>query len=53
MEGVGDNGLVVGRAETKVILAKQPGSRNWTSFMETISVTGVAFIPVVIWKGKT
>jgi len=28
MEGVGDNGLVVGRAETKVILAKQPGSRN-------------------------
>jgi len=48
MEGVGDNGLVVGRAETKVILAKQPGSRNWTSFMETISATGVALTPVVI-----
>jgi len=53
IEGVSNNGLVVGRAKTKLILAKQPGSRNWTSFMETISATRVALTPVVIWKGKT
>jgi len=53
IKGANDNRLVVGRAKTKVILAKQPGSRNWTSFMETISATRVALTPVVIWKGKT
>jgi len=50
---VSDNGLVIGRAKTKLILTKQPRSRNWTSFMETISATEVALTLVVIWKKKT
>jgi len=53
MEGLGDNGLVVGSAEKRSIQKKFPGSRAWTSFLECISATGVALPPLVIFKGKT
>ena len=40
MEGLGENGLVVGSAEKRSIQKKFPGSRAWTSFLECISATG-------------
>jgi hypothetical protein len=52
MEGMGVNGLVVGSSERRSIQKKQPGSRAWTSFIECISATGKALLPLVIFKGK-
>jgi hypothetical protein len=34
MEGLGENGLVVGSAENRSIQKKFPGSRTWTSFLD-------------------
>ena len=53
MEGLGENGLVVGSAEKRSIQKKTPGSRAWTSFLECISATGVSLPPLVMFKGKS
>ena len=53
MEGFGANGLVVGSAKRRSIQKKQPGSRSWTSFIECISATSNALLPLVIFKGKS
>jgi DDE superfamily endonuclease/Tc5 transposase DNA-binding domain/helix-turn-helix, Psq domain len=53
MEGLGENGLVVGSAEKRSIQRKTPGSRVWTSFLECISATGVSLPPLVMFKGKS
>ena len=53
MEGLGENGLVVGSAEKRSIQKKTPGSRAWTSFLECISATGISLPPLVIFKGKS
>ncbi|KZL67132.1 transposase [Colletotrichum tofieldiae] len=53
LEGKGSNGLVLGRAETKSVRKKQPGSRAWVSIIECISAEGRALRPLVIYKGKS
>ena len=53
MEGIGDNGLVVGSVHNKFIQKKHPGTRAWTSFIEGISATGRSLHPLVIFKGKS
>ncbi|KAL2128698.1 hypothetical protein VTI74DRAFT_8819 [Chaetomium olivicolor] len=53
MEGQGSNGLVVGIRGRKAVLRKQPRSRQWSSFLECISATGVSLSPAVIFKGKS
>jgi len=53
MEGMGDNGLVVGSIHKRFIQKKQPGSKAWTSFIECISATGQSVHPLVIFKGKS
>ena len=53
MEGMGSNGLVLGRVGRRVTQKKTPGAKAWTSFIECISATGVALPPIVIFKGKT
>ena len=53
MEGIGSNGLVLGRVGRRVTQRKTPGAKAWTSFIECISATGVALPPLVIFKGKT
>ncbi|KZL80478.1 transposase [Colletotrichum incanum] len=53
LEGKGSNGLVLGRAETKSVRKKQPGSRAWVSIIECISAEGIPLYPLVIYKGKT
>jgi hypothetical protein len=53
MEGLGENGLVVGSVERRTIIKKQPGSRAWISFIEYISATGTFLPPLVIFKGRT
>jgi len=53
MEGMGDNGLVVGSVHKRFIQKKHPGSKAWTSFIECISATGRSLDPLVIFKGKS
>ncbi|KID59616.1 transposase, partial [Metarhizium hybridum] len=53
MEGLGENGLVVGSSERRSVQKKTPGSRVWTSFIECVSATGRALPPLVIFKGKS
>jgi hypothetical protein len=53
MEGMGDNGLVVGSIHKRFIQKKHPGSKAWTSFIECISATGQSLHPLVIFKGKS
>ncbi|KJZ69105.1 hypothetical protein HIM_11512 [Hirsutella minnesotensis 3608] len=53
MEGLGENGLVVGNAERRSVQKKMPGSRVWTSFIECVSATGTSLPPLVIFKGKS
>lgn len=53
LEGRGSNGLVLGHAEKKAIMKKQPGSRCWTTIIECISATGQILPPLVIFKGLT
>jgi 4-hydroxybenzoate polyprenyltransferase len=53
MEGLGENGLVVGSSEKRSIQKKTPGSRVWTSLIECVSATGRALPPLVIFKGKS
>jgi hypothetical protein len=44
--------LVLGSAESNSTLVKASQSRIWTSFIETISATGVALDPAIIFKEK-
>ena len=53
IEGIGDNGLVVGSVHRRFIQKKQPGSRAWTSFIKCISALGRCLHPLVIFKGKS
>lgn len=53
MEGLGDNGLVIGHTNRRFVQRKQPGSRNWTSFIECVSAAGDNTTPLVIYKGKS
>lgn len=53
MEGIGANGLVVGSSIRRAIQKKQPSSCAWTSFIECISASGKALLPLVIFKGKS
>lgn len=53
IEGIGDNGLVVGSVHKRFIQKKYPGSKAWTSFIECISATGRSLHPLVIFKGKS
>jgi hypothetical protein len=53
MEGLGENGLVVGSSEKRSIQKKFPGSRAWTTFIECISALGTSLPPLVIFKGKS
>ena len=53
MEGFRANGLVVGSSERRSIQKKQPGSRAWTLFIECVSATSKALLPLVIFKGKS
>ena len=53
MEGFGVNGLVVRSSERRSIQKKQPGSHMWTSFIECVSATSKALLPLVIFKGKS
>jgi 4-hydroxybenzoate polyprenyltransferase len=46
-------GLVVGSSERRFIQKKQPGSRAWSSFIECVSATRKALLPLVIFKGKS
>jgi hypothetical protein len=52
IEGQGENRLVVGSVQKRVIQKKQPSSKAWTSFIKYISSTGVALHPLVMFKGK-
>ena len=38
IEGMGDNGLVVGSIHKRFIQKKHPGSKAWTSFIKCINV---------------
>ena len=51
IEGQGANSYVIGTAKKRLILAKKPTSRTWTSFIEYISATGVYLPATVIYKG--
>ena len=52
LEGIGDNGLVLGAAEKNSTLRKQAGSRSWTTILECVSALGVALDPLIVFKGK-
>lgn len=52
IEGMGENGLVVGLRNIRGIQRKQPGSRNWTSGLQSISASGKSTNPLVIFIGK-
>jgi hypothetical protein len=53
MEGQGENGLVVGSVDRRIIQKKQPGSKAWTSFIECISPAGKALHLLLMFKGKS
>jgi hypothetical protein len=44
MEGYGINEFVVGHASRRFVQKKQPGSRAWMSFLESISAVGASSI---------
>ena len=52
IEGIGDNGLVIGSVYKRFIQKKQPGSRAQTSFIKCISALGRCLYPLVIFMGK-
>uniref|UniRef100_A0A8H7K3R7 HTH CENPB-type domain-containing protein n=1 Tax=Bionectria ochroleuca TaxID=29856 RepID=A0A8H7K3R7_BIOOC len=53
MEGIGDNGLVLGSSRKNWAAKIQPGTRYWTTMIECISAAGGHLKPLVIFKGKT
>jgi len=53
MEGQGENGLVVGSVDRRIVQKKQPGSKAWTSFIECFSIIGKALLLLLMFKGKS
>lgn len=53
MEGLGTNGLVVGAAEFRKAILKEPNRGSWMSFVECVSATGHVLEPLVIFRGQT
>ena len=53
MEGMGSNGLVLGRVGRRVTQKKTPRAKAQTSFIKYILATSVVLPPIVIFKGKT
>lgn len=53
MEGMGANGLVLGRAENNAKIARDSGSRTWVNIVECISADGKSIPPLVIFSNKT
>ena len=53
VQGLGENGLVLGHAAKRSILKKKPESRAWISFIECISADGRSLPPLVIFQGKS
>ncbi|EAQ88443.1 hypothetical protein CHGG_05062 [Chaetomium globosum CBS 148.51] len=45
MEGMGTNGLCVGRQETRVAIAKSPENRIWITIIECITAAGQSLPP--------
>jgi hypothetical protein len=52
MEGVGDNGMVVGESYRKSVLVKDHQKRTWTSILECVSGDGRVLDPLIIFAGK-
>ncbi|OBS20524.1 hypothetical protein FPOA_17809 [Fusarium poae] len=52
MEGVGDNGMVVGESYRKFVLVKDHQKRTWTSILECVSGDGRVLDPLIIFAGK-
>ncbi len=52
MEGVGDNGVVLGDALKKLSFNKDAGKRTWTTVVEAISAGGRVFPPLPIFPSK-
>ena len=52
MEGKKFNGLVLKRTKIRPLQRKKPGTRDWTSIIKYILVTGAIIPPLVIFKGK-
>jgi len=53
MEGLGVNGLVVGRAKGPPIPSKNPGRGTWMTFVECCAANGHLLPPLVIFRGVT
>lgn len=51
MEGMGTNGLCVGRRETRVAIAKSPENRIWITIIECVTAAGQSLPPLVIYEG--
>jgi 4-hydroxybenzoate polyprenyltransferase len=51
-EGLGYNGLVVGRRGIQLLQRKFPGLRIWTTIIECVSAEGRPLPPLIIFKGK-
>jgi 4-hydroxybenzoate polyprenyltransferase len=53
MEGRSENALTIGYSDDSPLLQKDYNSRAWTSFMECVSATGRALLPLIIFMGKS
>lgn len=49
--GLGDNGIMVGDAHRKFLVAKYSGNREWVTILECISAAGRILNPLVIFAG--
>jgi hypothetical protein len=52
MMGIRDNGIVIGDAYRKFLVAKDGGNREWVSIIKCISKTDAFLPPLVIFAGK-
>ena len=52
-EGLGYNGIVLGKAGSKLAFVKYPSSRTWTTIVECVSPLGRYLWPLVIFKGDS
>ena len=52
-QGLGYNGIVLGKAGRKRAFIKYPSSRTWSTILECVSATGRCIRPLVIFKGET
>ncbi|RYP61877.1 hypothetical protein DL771_009966 [Monosporascus sp. 5C6A] len=51
MEGMGENGLVLGEAFRKFVLLKDAFKRQWVTIIACVSADGRALLPLVIFNG--